>query len=167
MEARKFNRLLKSIAKDENAFDELYQFYGRRIVFHLSGIYGRELAEDVSHDFFLKLITENKNYGYIEKPTSWVYTCCENLAKTKIRLDSKYALLNEEVACKYVEFENLENLEVKTVLDNFDDVTRRIVELFYWDGYNLEEISEILHIKYATVRKKHSRAKAKLKKILK
>ena len=164
MEARKFNRLLRSIAKDVNAFDELYRFYGRRIVFRLSRIYGRELAEDVSHDFFLKLITENKNYGYIEKPTSWIYTCCENLAKTKIKLNSKYALLNEEAACNNFEFENL---EIKTVLDNFDDVTRRIIELFYWDGYNLEEISEILHIKYATVRKKHSRAKAKLKKFLK
>ena len=164
MEARKFNRLLRSIAKDVNAFNELYQFYGRRIVARLSSVYGQELAKDVSHDFFLKLITENKNYGYIERPTSWVYTCCENLAKTKIRLDSKYALLNEETACKDIE---LEDLEIKTVLDNFDDVTRRIIELLYWDGYNLEEISEILHMKYATVRKKHSRAKAKLKKFLK
>lgn len=163
METRRFNRLLNSIKIDVNAFDELYRFYGRRIVFRLSGIYGQELAEDVSHDFFLKLITENKDYGYIEKPTSWVYTCCENIAKTRIRLDSKYELLNEEAVCKDIE---LENLEIKKALDNLDDVTRRIIELFYWDGYNLEEISEILHIKYATIRKKHSRAKAKLKKLL-
>lgn len=164
METRKFNRLLKLIAIDEQSFIELYQYYGRRIVFYLTGKYGRELAEDVSHDFFLKLISDEKDYGYIEKPTSWVYKCCDNIAKTKIRLDSKYELLNEEAACIDIEFDNA---EIQAALEKFDDISRQILELFYWYGYNLEEISDMLHIKYATVRKKHSRAKAKLKKLLK
>ena len=164
MDARKFNRFLKSIAINENSFNELYQFYGRRIVFHLSGIYGRELAEDVLHDFFIKLITSNQEYEYIMNPTSWVYKCCENMAKTKVRLDSKYEPLYDNAEYREKFFDNL---EIKSELEKLDPTSRRIIELFYWDGYNLEEISEILHIKYATIRKKHSRAKAKLKKLLK
>lgn len=164
MEVRKFNRLLKSIRISEKSLEELYNFYARRIVFVLSCTYGKELAEDVCHDFFLKLISEENDYGYIEKPTSWVYICCENMAKTKIRLDSKYELSNEEAACKEFEFDNI---EVKAALEKLDDISRQILELYYWYGYNLEEVSELLHIKYATVRKKSSRAKAKFKKLLK
>ena len=164
MEARRFNQLLKSISVSEKSFDELYDFYARRIVFRLSGIYGRDLAEDVMQEFFFKLITGKKDYGYIEKPTSWVYKCAENLAKTKLRSKMPFEQLTEENEYRRQYFDKT---DIKEKLDVLDDVSRKIIELYYWDGYNLEEISDVLQIKYATVRKKHSRAKAKLKKFFK
>lgn len=164
MDTREFNSKLKRIKYDAEAFDELYQYYARRIVFHLSATYGRELAEDVSHEFFIKLISGKIDYTYIEKPTIWVYKCCENLAKTKIRLDSKYEPLYDNVDYKEQFYESI---EVKIGIDKLDQLSKKIIFMYYWEGYNLEEISEILKIKYATVRKRHSRAIAKLKKILK
>ncbi len=164
METQKFNILLKLVRYDENAFEELYQYYARRIVFHLSATYGRELAEDISHEFFMKLITGQIEYKYIDKPTSWIYTCCENMAKTRIRLDSKYGILYDNLEYKEKLYESI---EVKNILDTLDELSKNIIFLYYWEGYNLEEISEIVQIKYATVRKRHSRAIAKLRKILK
>ncbi len=163
MEKRKFNIILKRIKNDDKAFEELYQYYARRIVFHLTPIYGRELAEDVSHEFFLKLISGKIEYKYIEKPTTWIYKCCDNIAKTRIRLDSKYEPLYDNI--EYKEF--YESIEVKIDLDKLDQLSKKIILMYYWEGYNLEEISEILKINYATVRKRHSRAIGKLKKILK
>jgi len=127
METRKFNRLLKSIATNEQSFNELYEYYGRRIVFHLIINYGRELAEDVVHDFFLKLITNDKEFEYIEKPTSWVYTCCENMAKTKIRFDSKYEPLYDNTEYREKFFDNL---ELKIELAKLDLITRKIIETY-------------------------------------
>lgn len=165
MEARSFNRLLKSIKNDENSFNELYRFYARRIVYRLSLTYGRELAEDVAHDFFLKLIMPDHEYQYIDRPTSWVYACCDNIAKTKIKSEFKYVPLDASIECPCID--DLVPPDLQSAFNELDEITCKILKLYYWEGYNLEEISEMLNIKYATVRKKHSRAKAKLKKFLK
>ena len=165
MEASHFNRLLKSISKDEKSFNELYEYYGRRIVFRLTRVYGKEIAEETLHDFFLKLIKHEGKYEYIQKPTSWVYTCCENIAKTKITTESRQSVLWEEYYIPEV-YENIENVGLKEALSQLDDITYRIIYLYYWSGYNLEEISEIMGLNYATVRQRHKRAKTKFEKIL-
>lgn len=163
MEKRKFNAILKRIKKDDEAFTELYQYYARRIIFHLTPIYGRELAEDVLHEFFLKLLAEKTEFQYIERPTTWVYRCCDNIAKTRIRLDSKYEALYDDADHR----EFYESIEVKLGIEKLDPLSKKIIFMYYWEGYNLEEISDLLKLKYATVRKRHSRAISKLKKILK
>ena len=164
METRRFNQLLKSISVSEKSFDELYDFYARRIVFRLSGIYGRDFAEDVMQEFFFNLITGKKDYGYIKSPTSWVYKCAENIAKSKLRSKIPVEQLTDE---KEYRRQYFDKPDIKEKLDVLDDVSRKIIELYYWDGYNLQEISELLQITYSAVRKKHSRAKAKLKKFFK
>lgn len=172
MEAKRFNRLLKNAPFDTKAFDELYRFYYRRVVFRLSGTYGRELAEDAAQDFFRMLITRKTPFDRIEKPASWVYTCCENIAKNKIKSDAKYVPLSESAA--YADgrgddgrafYEALSG-EVGALIEKLDDASRQIVLLHYWAGYSQKEIAEMLNMEYSAVRKRLARARDKLKKFL-
>ena len=168
MEASHFNRLLKSISKDEKSFNELYEYYGRRIVFRLTRVYGKEIAEETLHDFFLKLIKHEGKYEYIQKPTSWVYTCCENIAKTKLAKENYKISFNEEIGVSSaLDFDfDFENAFIGTELNKLDDISKDIIILHYWKGYSFEEISEILGITYDAIRQRHKRLKKKLKNIL-
>lgn len=101
MESRKFNQLLKNI-HSEKSFDALYDYFYRRIVFHLKYIYGENFAQEVAQDFFLQLINkETDKLGYIEFPASWIYKCCENIAKRKLSKEASDVQLNSEILLQY------------------------------------------------------------------
>ncbi|MFZ0598896.1 MAG: RNA polymerase sigma factor, partial [Flavobacterium sp.] len=64
---------------------------------------------------------------------------------------------------------DLNSLKVKQVLDtilSLKDNYRMVLTLFYIEGYDQEEISEILNISYANCRTTLSRAKESLRKKL-
>ena len=64
---KRFNKLLKKIETDEKAFDELYDFYYKRIIFHLKGRFGEELSEDVAQEFFIKTYSREYKNGFYNK----------------------------------------------------------------------------------------------------
>ena len=61
-------------------------------------------------------------------------------------------------------------METETIKEIFDlienEEDRKIIYYIYWLGYNSNEISKILGINRATIRKRHSRIIKKLKKYL-
>lgn len=95
MEAAEFNRLLKRINKDGAAIEMLYRTYYSAIINKLSFTYGKEVAEESAQEFFLKLFEIAKTQQRVNSPTSWVYTCCENIAKRKICNESRFGRLDE------------------------------------------------------------------------
>ena len=166
MTAREFNAFLKKMHSDSHAIEDIYIFYYPRIVKRISEKYGYILAEDVAQEFFLKLIQSCDKQAYVEYPTSWVYTCAENIAKRKIHCDSKYTyLLQETVAAKKDDIFN--KLFAEDILKYLNKTEQQIVYLYYWEGYNQTEISNILKLTHSNVRQIHSRAIKKLKKWLK
>ena len=166
MEKREFNALISKINKSERAFETLYDFYYKRIVYRLSRSYGRELAEDVAHEFFLNLIKSDKPVKEVDSPAAWIYACCENLAKTKIRKERETPIGEFYEGNPAENFTDGMNADVKAALSFLDEISRKIVYMHYWEGYGFEEISEILGVSYAAVRQKHKRLKAALKNIL-
>ena len=168
MDAQQFNRLLNNACKDEKAFELLYDFYYKRIVLQFCNYFGKELAEDVAQDFFIKLVESDKKYEYINNPTAWVFTCCANIAKTKFAKETREISFNEEFGLDTNADLglNFDKLFLGIELDQLDDLTRKIVILHYWKGYNFEEIAEIIGINYAAIRQRHKRLKKKLKNIL-
>lgn len=167
MEAQKFNRLIKNIDKVK-AFDVLYDYFYRKIVFHLKYGYGESFAQEVAQDFFMQLINKDKNdLPYIEYPTSWVYKCCENLAKRKIVKEFSTSELSAELLLKYEQ-----QYEIEIYGDLYDNIkaldedSQKIIRMHYWEGYNFEEISNIMDMRSGTIRQKHNRALKKIGKNL-
>ena len=85
MNKREFRKLILRINQDERAFEKLYNYYFGKIVYSLSLKYGEALAKDVTQEFFLKLINNPHIANGVEHPNAWMFTCCENLAKNKIK----------------------------------------------------------------------------------
>ena len=166
MDAQQFNLLLNNANKNEKAFELLYNFYYRRIVAKIAKSFGKEFAEDVAQEFFIRLVKFDKKYEFINNPTAWVYTCCENIAKTKLAKEKGKISFNEEIGANSALDFDFENVFIGTELNKLDDISKDIVILHYWKGYNFEEISGILGITYDAIRQRHKRLKKKLKFIL-
>jgi RNA polymerase sigma-70 factor (ECF subfamily) len=55
------------------------------------------------------------------------------------------------------------SVEVRSAIAKLGAIDQEIVRLVYWDGFTLAEVAQILHIRPATVRSRHARARAKLR----
>ena len=80
MNEREFNRLLKRVCYDKEAFVRLYRFYYPRIILYIAKECPEADAEAVGQEFFIRLI-KIVNPAHVRYPTSWVFTACRNLAK--------------------------------------------------------------------------------------
>lgn len=165
MDKRIFNKYLQNL-DDFASFEGLYKYYFKRIVFHLSRTYGMQVAEDSAQIFFSNLKTIAVRQDYIENPTSWIYKCCENVAKRLISKENKYEEIGENVACDS-QFDERELYgELYGGIKSLDEVSQKIILMYYWEGYGLYEISDLLNINYNTVKQKHRRALKKMRQCL-
>ena len=65
-----------------------------------------------------------------------------------------------------VQCEDLDLCEWKQLLLCLDEESRKIVELYYFDEFSVKEIGNLLEMNNNTVSTKLSRARAKLKKVI-
>ena len=74
---------------------------------------------------------------------------------------AKVQIFSEGVHC-----EDLDLCEWKQLLLCLDEESRKIVELYYFDEFSVKEIGNLLEMNSNTVSTKLSRARAKLKKVI-
>jgi RNA polymerase sigma factor (sigma-70 family) len=134
-------------------------------------------AQDVMQEGFLKAFTKINDYKQEVAFGAWLKRIIINYSldfykkNNAFQVDdlSKSLYKIEENDHLYSENIDLNTLKVKQVLDTIlglKDNYRMVLTLFYIEGYDQEEISEILNISYANCRTMLSRAKESLRKKL-
>lgn len=165
MEAKEFNRLLKSIGTDEQAMDSLFAFYFKRIVFYLHIKYGLAVAEDAAQTFFKSLLDIVPRLSYIKYPTTWVYTCSENIAKRIIEKDSRTII--PEVSPNTITVSKEEMFgDLYDEIEKLDPLDQDIIIKHCWEGYTFEEIAMMHKCKSGMIRQHYNRLTKKLNKVL-
>src|SRR6185437_3140037 len=164
---------------DTNAFAVLVDRY-KDMVFSLSlkMLKGREEAEEVSQDTFLKIYKSLNKFNGESKLSTWIYkvafnTCLDRLKKNK-RLQP-FAGLDE--------FTEPEALSLMNVLDSIENKERKqmiqdcmhllpgedsfLLTLYYFEEQSLEEIAKIIGITPNNVKIRLYRSRKKLASLLK
>ena len=132
-------------------------------------------AEDVLQEAFLDAFRSLNDFHYHSTFGAWLKRIVINksiniLRKRKMNLveldqTNTYALTDDE---KFDEHEIQYKVEqVKKGIEKLADGYRTVLSLYLLEGYDQEEISEILGISHNTVRTQYIRAKQKLLQILK
>ena len=85
---------------------------------------------------------------------------CKDILRQKNH-DTELDNFSEGVHC-----EDLDLCEWKQLLLCLDEESRKIVELYYFDEFSVKEISALLEMNSNTVSTKLSRARAKLKEVI-
>ncbi|MCX6237405.1 MAG: RNA polymerase sigma factor [Bacteroidia bacterium] len=129
-----------------------------------------EEAEDIMQESFLTAFRNLKTYSGEVSFGAWLKKIVINrsldvLRKRKVlfeELHTELPVANEPEP----EVESITVEEVKYAINSLSDGYRTILSLILLEGYDHEEVSEILGIKNVTSRTQFSRARQRLKEIL-
>lgn len=118
-------------------------------------------AEDIIQEVFLKLIDNPQSFENDIHEKAWLIRVTINACKNRLKTAwfRKTQSLNYDIA---YDFTPKETEVVNAVLD-LPVKYRSIVLLFYFEGYSLSEVSQILKLKESTVGSQLHRARNILK----
>jgi len=133
-------------------------------------------AEDVMQEAFLTAFTKLDSYKGDAEFGAWLKRIVINNGISKYRKSQYFETLEENQRDDEIfddeeteRVEDFNQLKVNTVLDSINNLKKNykiVLNLYYIEGYDHEEISEIMKISYANCRTLLSRAKESLRKQL-
>lgn len=120
-------------------------------------------AEDIVQEVYIKLMKCHKSFKSMEHLKAWLIRVTINRCKDHFKSAwfRKTTELKEDAVLIHQESEPV--MEEIFMLERMD---RNIVYLYYYEGYTIKEIAQILKMKENTVSSKLQRARKKLKIIL-
>ncbi len=168
------DRLVALTAKrDEQAFAELYDRYGRRAYALAYRVLGsRDLAEDAVQEAFLGLWRSAARFRPERgTPETFLLTLVHRRAVDRVRSERRRSAeqLNEhrERGADGHEFEaSLERERVGAALRRLPDRCREPIELAYYDGYTQREIASRLNVPLGTIKSRTAHGLSKLAELL-
>lgn len=132
-------------------------------------------AEDLLQNSFVDVFTKLDSFRYQSSIGAWIKrivinNCINFLKKKKIyfqELDDRYATAAEaKTSLRDSDTQGLSVEVVKRALFDLPDGYRVVFSLYMLEGYDHKEIGDILGIAETTSKSQYSRAKAKLRDIL-
>lgn len=148
-------------------FDQLYELYATdvlRVSYYYLG--NRELAEDVTQDVFVRLIT-HKPVLEQGREKAWLLKVALNRCRDLWRSSwiKKVVLGHPAFECFPAPDEigkMTDRFSLAESINKLRPEFKEVVLLFYYQGFSVTEIAEMLQIAEGTVSSRLSRARAKL-----
>lgn len=144
--------------------DELIEEYSNMILqIAYQNIFNKSDAEDITQEVFIKLIKNIDRFKNKEHIKAWLIRVTINLSKdyNKNFWNRNTTTIDEEI--KYFDEEKREVLkEIAKLTPEY----RNIIYLYYYQGYKINEIAEILSMNQNTIGSYLKRARKELKTIL-
>lgn len=173
MEAEK-TQLLKECRQGKRLAQlSLYKQYAQRLYMTCLRIVNNAAdAEEAMQDSFLKILTRLDQYHEAQSFDAWIKQIAIHTAIDYVRRKTpEWEELHDNVTAEENDSSSEEELEysvkqVKEGMTKLADGYRLILSLYLFEGYDTEEIAEILHIQPPSVRSQYMRAKRKLIEII-
>jgi RNA polymerase sigma factor (sigma-70 family) len=150
---------------NENAFECLVIFFHPQLVSFASSLCSNHaLAQDAVQDVWIKI---SKKLSTLKDPRafkSWLYRALRwrvlDLVKAKTY---QFETINEISVSVELDESEIENLELRKVIDTLPVRERTVIYLFYLAELSLVEIAVILEIPVGTVKSRLNKARSNLK----
>ena len=123
----------------------------------------REDALDMVQETFIKWITSRPDFQSDEHEKAWLLRVVMNLSRNLVGSAA------HRLSCELLDIYPAETQEEESIMEEvlrLPEDYREIIYLYYYEGYNTEEIARILNLNVSTVRTKLSRGRGKLKGML-
>ncbi len=149
-------------AADAATFVRLYSGMILRVCFTYS--LGRADAQDVCQNVFLKLLQIDRKFDTEGETRAFIVRMaineCKDILKSGWR---RRSVPLDELIEREIPFLPTEDTGVLTTVQRLPVKYREVIYLYYYEGYNAEEIAAMVGAKPAAVRQRLARARAKLK----
>ncbi|WP_218598796.1 RNA polymerase sigma factor [Polaribacter sp. NJDZ03] len=166
--------LIKRCKKsDKNAQLDLYKAYYHAMYNTAYRILKDSFeAEDIMQEAFLTVFTKMDSYKGEVTFGAWLKRIVINKSLTQLKKNNRYEEVKMEVVSidevdeEEIDYTGLKAKNVLTCLQSLKENYRLVLTLHLIEGYDYEEISQILDYSNENVRTTVSRAKKKLKQVL-
>lgn len=131
----------------------------------------KEEAEDVTSEFFIKLIRIAPKYNYGVGHKAWIATVAKNMALDYLRKNSKKANYDVDTMKEVASKENLEDEvilsnDMKNAMKVLKPAEKEVLDLKLIGGFTFKEISQTLKKPMGTVTWIYNQAITKLRRCL-
>ena len=152
-------------ASDAAAFVRRYSGMILRLCFTYS--LGRADAQDICQNVFLKLLQSDRSFDSEGETRAFIIRMTVNECKDVLKSGwRRRSVPLDELIEREVPFLPEENTGVLAAVQRLPVKYREAVYLYYYEGYNAEEIAAMVGAKPAAVRQRLARAREKLRKEL-
>ena len=166
--------ILKSQEGDRRAQNELFKLYAEAMYNICRRIMGNEDdAKDVLQDSFVHAFTKINTLRNIDTFSAWikriVINHCINALKKKDILTGEIEQEREFPEAETFEDHREDKIEAQKVLKAIDKISegcKTVLNLYLFEGYDHNEIAEILSISVSASKSQYSKAKAKVRKLV-
>lgn len=152
-------------AADAAAFVQRYSGMILRLCFTYS--LGRADAQDICQNVFLKLLQSDRRFDSEGETRAFIIRMTVNKCKDVLKSGwRRRSVPLDELIEREVPFLPEENTGVLAAVQRLPVKYREAVYLYYYEGYNAEEIAAMVGAKPAAIRQRLARAREKLRKEL-
>ncbi|MBU6340873.1 MAG: RNA polymerase sigma factor [Bacteroidetes bacterium] len=159
-------------AGNRDAQFELYRLYARAMYnTALRMVQNAHDAEDILQGIFIEVFTKLDSFRYESSIGAWIKRItvnkCINFLKSRRHVFQELSGGIDQAEVQ--EPENEPNLDVEKLnraINQLPDGYRLVFSLYALEGYDHEEIAQILGVTEATSKSQYSRAKARLRAVL-
>lgn len=168
------------LAGSRQAQFELYRLYSKAMYnVCLRMLKNSNDAEDILQNSFMDIFSKLNTFGFQSSIGAWmkrivINNCINFLQRRKFNFDEYDANVHGKDTIEYtsdgsddIGNEALSVERVQRAMTQLPDGYRVVFSLYMFEGYDHEEISEILQISESTSKSQYHRAKLKLKELLK
>ena len=131
----------------------------------LTMLKNKDDAEDIFQEVFMKICTENMSFMSEEHEKAWLIRVTKNKCLDFLKRSCNKN--KEELDENLVKEESNNNQYVVDEVMKLPEKYRIIIYLFYFEGYKITEISQILEINESTIKSQLVKARELLKESLK
>lgn len=157
--------------QDDKAVEELYKRYSTKIYRKcLSFVKEVSLAEDLTHDIFIKTLLNLAKFKKKSKFSTWIYSITYNYCIDFIRKNRKmnYVEITEEENKLETAEDDTHLIEIETgrmleLLNLLREDEKMILLMKYQDGMSIKEIQVSLGVSESAIKMRIKRAKEKMR----
>ena len=157
--------------EDKSKFERLYNQYKNLLKYvAIDMLHDDFLAEDAVHEAFIKLARHINGVDEQDEPKTKAFviiivkSVCSDMIRKEKKKKEIYVENIDDLGCSNNEFfENLELEDICSVISSLPDTYREIIQLKLVYNLNDKEISDVLGISNAAVRKRMQRARGILR----
>ena len=123
----------------------------------------RDDAQDAVQDCFLRYITKAPDFRSSDHEKAWLIRVATNICKDMLRFRKHADCLSIDEIRNLTSSED--NAQILGMLGLLEEKYRAVIHLHYVEGYGTNEISDMLGITSAAVKKRLQRGREKLREI--
>ena len=168
-DGEKLNRLILAVADGfADCLDGILKLAGGRMMAVAVSIVGRDYAEDVLHDSFIKIARFAKSYRRGTSPYGWLMKIVRNTALDFLKSKNRRKEVSEEefFALSSLDYspERKENaIALEQALSRLEPDERKIIYYIYYLDMTVREIADELNMSKSAVQRLKDKAETKLK----